>query len=77
MWQANGGKLLGAFDGNPAGHGIAMLYKFGAENGICQQELTAGSVKVVGLFPSDLMVHGCAFWQSPLTIRGIDSGSCQ
>jgi hypothetical protein len=55
MWQANGVKLLGAFDGNPAGHGIAMLYKFGAETGICQNELTAGSLKVVGLFLSDLL----------------------
>ena len=56
-WQANGVKLLGAFDGNPAGHGIAMLYKFGVDNGIFQNELTAVSLKVVGLFPSDLQVN--------------------
>ena len=68
-WQANGVKLLGAFDGNPAGHVIAMLYKFGVDNGIFQNELTAVSLKVVGLFPSDLQVNGCPFWQSAFTPR--------
>jgi hypothetical protein len=52
--QLNQVRIVGAFDCNPAGHGIAMLYKFGAETGICQNKLTAASLEVVGLFPSDL-----------------------
>ena len=39
--QTNGVKILGAFDCNLAGHSIALLYKFGADNGIGQEELTA------------------------------------
>jgi DNA topoisomerase VI subunit A len=66
--QATGAKILGAFDGNPAGHVIAMLYKFGS-NREDVRELSAPNLKVVALFPSDLQREGCPFWQTPFNDR--------
>ena len=65
-----------AFDGNPAGHVIAMLYKFGAENRDREEfqesdmrELSAPNLKVVALFPSYLQSEGCPLWQTPFNVR--------
>ena len=76
--QATGARLLGAFDGNPAGHVIAMLYKFGAErheNGNREdvQALSAPDLKVVALFPSDLRHVNCPLWQTPFNDRDMQT----
>ena len=39
--QLNQVRISGAFDCNPAGHSIALLYKFGTDAGIHQEDLTA------------------------------------
>ena len=69
--QATGARLLGASDGNPAGHVIAMLYKFGSEirNREDVRALSAPNLKVVALFPSDLQSEGCPLWQTPFNDR--------